>query len=79
MMTVLINYVYSLILHRQYIKLKLILQYREAGVLLWRGFTVQECTNQCFGNKDDKGKGRQMPVHYGSNKHNVITISSPLA
>nr|CAB08111.1 branched chain alpha-keto acid dehydrogenase E1-alpha subunit [Solanum lycopersicum] len=54
-------------------------QYREAGVLLWRGFTVQECTNQCFGNKDDKGKGRQMPVHYGSNKHNVITISSPLA
>ncbi|CAN4099620.1 unnamed protein product [Withania somnifera] len=54
-------------------------QYREAGVLLWRGFTVQECTNQCFGNKDDKGKGRQMPVHYGSKKHNVITISSPLA
>ncbi|XP_059299087.1 2-oxoisovalerate dehydrogenase subunit alpha 1, mitochondrial-like isoform X1 [Lycium ferocissimum] len=54
-------------------------QYREAGILLWRGFTVQECTNQCFGNKDDKGKGRQMPVHYGSKKHNVITISSPLA
>ncbi|XP_009761044.1 2-oxoisovalerate dehydrogenase subunit alpha 1, mitochondrial-like [Nicotiana sylvestris] len=54
-------------------------QYRESGVLLWRGFTVQECTNQCFGNKDDKGKGRQMPVHYGSKKHNVITISSPLA
>lgn len=54
-------------------------QYRESGVLLWRGFTIQEFANQCFGNKDDYGKGRQMPIHYGSKKHNFITISSPLA
>lgn len=54
-------------------------QYREPGVLLWRGFTIQEFANQCFGNKDDYGKGRQMPIHYGSKKHNFITISSPLA
>jgi 2-oxoisovalerate dehydrogenase E1 component alpha subunit len=25
------------------------------------------------------GKGRQMPVHYGSNKLNFVTISSPLS
>ncbi|XAR49609.1 3-methyl-2-oxobutanoate dehydrogenase (2-methylpropanoyl-transferring) [Bertholletia excelsa] len=54
-------------------------QYREAGVLLWRGFTLQEFASQCFGNKYDYGKGRQMPIHYGSNKHNYFTISSPIA
>ncbi|KAI3826821.1 hypothetical protein L1987_00877 [Smallanthus sonchifolius] len=45
-------------------------QYREPGVLLWRGFTLQEFANQLFGNKYDYGKGRQMPIHYGSKKHN---------
>ena len=54
-------------------------QYREAGVLLWRGFTLDDCMNQCFANEMDKGKGRQMPVHYGSSKLNFVTISSPLA
>ncbi|XP_031473434.1 2-oxoisovalerate dehydrogenase subunit alpha 2, mitochondrial [Nymphaea colorata] len=54
-------------------------QYREPGVLLWRGFTLQEFANQCFGNKADYGKGRQMPIHYGKNKLNFFTISSPIA
>ncbi|KAK9167257.1 hypothetical protein Scep_002448 [Stephania cephalantha] len=54
-------------------------QYREPGVLLWRGFTLQEFTNQLFGNKYDYGKGRQMPIHYGSNKLNYVTISSTIA
>jgi len=40
-------------------------QYRELGVLLYRGFTVQQAADQCFSNEDDLGKGRQMPVHYG--------------
>ena len=53
-------------------------QYREVGVLLWRGFTLQEAADQCFSNCDDLGKGRQMPVHYGSKKINFHTISSPL-
>lgn len=30
-------------------------------------------------NKDDLGKGRMMPIHYGSKAHNFQTISSPLA
>lgn len=34
--------------------------------------------NQCFGNVDDLGKGKQMPVHYGSKNHNFVTLSSPL-
>ncbi|CAI8598886.1 unnamed protein product [Vicia faba] len=54
-------------------------QYREQGVLLWRGFTLQEFANQCFSNKFDNGKGRQMPIHYGSNKHNYVTVSSTIA
>ncbi|KAL9271774.1 2-oxoisovalerate dehydrogenase subunit alpha 2, mitochondrial-like protein [Drosera capensis] len=51
-------------------------QYREPGVLLWRGFTIQEFANQCFSNAADYGKGRQMPIHYGSRKLNFVTVSS---
>jgi 2-oxoisovalerate dehydrogenase E1 component alpha subunit len=93
-------------------------QYREAGVLMWRGFSLQNFADQvrryrgatfhplarrsdtaprrtlvtfafharhivlrlqCFSNRDDLGKGRQMPVHYGSAKLHFQTISSPLA
>lgn len=53
-------------------------QYREAGVLLWRGFTLDEFMNQMYSNEKDYGKGRQMPIHYGSRKFNFQTISSPL-
>uniref|UniRef100_A0A914DIP9 2-oxoisovalerate dehydrogenase subunit alpha n=1 Tax=Acrobeloides nanus TaxID=290746 RepID=A0A914DIP9_9BILA len=53
-------------------------QYREAGVLMWRGFSLDQFINQCYGNSRDFGKGKQMPVHYGSEKHNFVTISSPL-
>ncbi|KAL1533548.1 3-methyl-2-oxobutanoate dehydrogenase (2-methylpropanoyl-transferring) [Salvia divinorum] len=54
-------------------------QYREPGILLWRGFSMEEFASQCFGTKDGRGKGRQMPVHYGSNSHNFFTVSSPIA
>jgi 2-oxoisovalerate dehydrogenase E1 component alpha subunit len=54
-------------------------QYREAGVLMYRGFTLEEFMNQCFSTSKDYGKGRQMPVHYGSRTLRVQTISSPLA
>ncbi|EDO43057.1 predicted protein [Nematostella vectensis] len=54
-------------------------QYREAGVLMWRGFTLADFMNQCYANQHDAGKGRQMPVHYGSKELNFVTISSTLA
>lgn len=54
-------------------------QYREAGVFKHRGFTLDEFMNQLFSNRKDHGKGRNMPVHYGSSKLNIHTISSPLA
>lgn len=53
-------------------------QYREAGVFLWRGFSLEQITHQLFSNEHDLGKGRQMPVHYGSKKLNMHTVSSPL-
>jgi 2-oxoisovalerate dehydrogenase E1 component alpha subunit len=53
-------------------------QYREAGVLLYRGFTLDEFMNQMYSNEQDYGKGRQMPVHYGKKSLNFQTISSPL-
>lgn len=53
-------------------------QYREAGILVYRGFTIEQFVDQCYGNVGDKGKGRQMPVHYGSSDLNFVTISSPL-
>ena len=53
-------------------------QYREAGPLMWRGFTLDQFCNQCFSNDMDLGKGRQMPVHYGCRALNYQTVSSPL-
>ena len=46
---------------------------------MYRGFTLDNFMDQCYSNSADGGKGRQMPVHYGSKAHNFITISSPLA
>ncbi|RHZ15277.1 hypothetical protein DYB37_003963, partial [Aphanomyces astaci] len=54
-------------------------QYREAGVLMYRGFTLDQFADQLFSNEGDLGKGRQMPVHYGSKELNYQTVSSPLA
>jgi len=53
-------------------------QYREAGVLMWREFSLDQFMNQCYGNHLDLGKGRQMPVHYGTKELGFVTISSPL-
>ncbi|KAJ1963140.1 hypothetical protein H4R35_007279 [Dimargaris xerosporica] len=54
-------------------------QYREAGALLHRGFSLEAFMNQCYGNALDLGKGRQMPVHYGTRDLHFVTISSTLA
>lgn len=54
-------------------------QYREAGVFQQRGFTMQEFMSQLFANKNDHGRGRNMPVHYGRRYPRMHTISSPLA
>lgn len=54
-------------------------QYREQGALRYRGFSLEQFMNQMLSNSKDLGKGRQMPIHYGCNALNYLTISSPLA
>lgn len=53
-------------------------QYRELGVLLSRGFNLDDILNQIFATGEEPGKGRQMPIHYTSKKINLQTVSSPL-
>lgn len=52
-------------------------QYREAGVFQHRGFTLDDFMNQLFANRHDSGRGRNMPVHYGSRKMNLVS-STPI-
>ncbi len=54
-------------------------QYREHAAIRYRGFSTEQFMNQLFSNEKDLGKGRQMPIHYGSAELNYQTISSPLA
>lgn len=54
-------------------------QYRELGVFMHRGFTVQQVVDQCLGRKDEPGKGRQMPVHYCDAELGLQAVTSPLA
>ena len=47
-------------------------QYREAGVFQQRGFTLKEFMSQLFANRNDQGKGRNMPVHFGGSKVKTV-------
>lgn len=46
---------------------------------MYRGFGLDQFCHQCFSNSQDFGKGKQMPIHYGSQDLNFVTISSTLA
>ncbi len=54
-------------------------QYREAGIVFWRGFSIEQYVHQMFGDAKDLTLGRQMPNHFGSRRLNVVTVSSPIA
>jgi len=53
-------------------------QYREVGVFLWRGFTLNQIMHQCFSTTQDNAKGRQMPIHYSAKNCNIQCVSSTL-
>lgn len=50
-------------------------QYRETGVFQQRGFTLEDFMSQLFANRKDNGKGRNMPIHYGSSKLNIVRLN----
>lgn len=50
-------------------------QYRETGVFLQRGFTLKDFMSQLVANKNDPGKGRNMPVQFsGKLKVGVVCL-----
>jgi pyruvate dehydrogenase E1 component alpha subunit len=51
--------------------------YRELGVALYRGLTVEAALANMFGNEADPVKGRQMPGHAADRVHHVLSASSP--
>lgn len=51
-------------------------QYRETGVFQQRGFTLKDFMSQLFANCHDNGRGRNMPVHYGSNYPRMVSMAS---
>lgn len=54
--------------------------YRDMALILVAGFTAKDVFLGLFGKKDDPSSGgRQMPAHWGSARHNIITGSSPIA
>ena len=54
--------------------------YRDMALVLVAGFTPTDVFMGLFGKeKDPSSGGRQMPAHWGSAKHNIITGSSPIA
>jgi len=53
-------------------------QYREQGLFISRGMPLREMVDQVFANAGSHADGKQMPVHYGSAKFNLPTVSSPL-
>lgn len=53
-------------------------QYREAGILFWRGFSIENYVHHMFGDAKDLILGRQMPNHFGSRELNVVPVSSPI-
>jgi len=52
--------------------------YRVPGTALWRGAELDQMVANLFGNRDDNGNGRQMPVHYTMSEINWVSVSSPL-
>jgi 2-oxoisovalerate dehydrogenase E1 component alpha subunit len=53
-------------------------QYREVGVIFWRGFTPKQYVHHMFCDSCDLIHGRQMPNHFGSRALNVVQVSSPI-
>jgi 2-oxoisovalerate dehydrogenase E1 component alpha subunit len=54
--------------------------YRDMALVLAAGFTPTDVFMGLFGKSADPSSGgRQMPAHWGSRRHNIITGSSPIA
>lgn len=53
--------------------------YRQQGILIARGYPLEEMVNQIFSNRADKLKGRQLPIMYSAKDYSFFSISGNLA
>lgn len=53
--------------------------YRDQGVLLARGVTVEQLLNRYFGNAADLMKGRDLPNLYSFRERRIFSIAAPIA
>ena len=54
--------------------------YRDLALVLGLGVTPYSVLLQAVGSSEDPSSGgRQMPGHYGSHEHNLVSVSSPVA
>ena len=52
--------------------------YRQQGLLIARGYPIVDMMCQCYANKRDPMKGRQLPVLYSSREHSFFSLSGNL-
>jgi 2-oxoisovalerate dehydrogenase E1 component alpha subunit len=52
--------------------------YRQPGIPLLRGASLEQIVCEWYGHEGDPSKGRQMPVHYSLRSINFVSISSPI-
>ncbi len=50
--------------------------YRQYGVAMYRGVSLDKMAAHLFGNENDAAMGRQMPAHYTFKDKNFVSISS---
>jgi 2-oxoisovalerate dehydrogenase E1 component alpha subunit len=53
--------------------------YRDYGLVLSAGMTLQELMLLSFVKAEDVNGGRQMPAHFSHRKHHIVTGSSPVS
>ncbi|MDB5423990.1 MAG: hypothetical protein JWQ29_1406 [Phenylobacterium sp.] len=53
--------------------------YRQAALLIGRGYPLLDMANQVYGNAADPLKGRQLPCLYSSKAHGFFTLSGNIA
>ncbi len=53
--------------------------YRQQGLLIARGWSIQDMMNQIYGNRADRLQGRQLPIMYSAKDASFFSISGNLA
>jgi len=53
--------------------------YRDRAICIGRGMTIEQFFLDYFAKRDSGTGGRQMPSHYNSRRHRIVSLSSPVA